>query len=74
MLEKTYRCSSCGFTFRLSLIEKELATAIPCPGCGETTLEEFDGAADTVMMSHGAECSGNCQCCPSHGSCESAVE
>ena len=73
MIEKTYKCKACGFLFKLSLLERELqAGGIPCPGCGETDLEETNEEADISVMSRGAECSGHCQCCPSREDCSGA--
>ncbi len=73
MIEKVYQCKICGFKFKLALTEQELqAGGIPCPGCAETALEEIHEDVGTSIMSRGAECSGNCQCCPSHGQCGEA--
>lgn len=73
MLEKNYQCKACGFQFKVSLTEQELnAGNIPCPGCAETALEEINEDVELSIMSRGAECSGNCQCCAAHGTCDGA--
>ena len=73
MIEKVYRCKSCGFKFKLALTQQELdAGNIPCPGCAETALDEIHEDVGLSIMSRGAECSGNCQCCSVHEDCEKA--
>ncbi len=73
MIEKVFQCKTCGFKFKLSLIAQELkAGGIPCPGCAETALEEIHEDVGTSIMSRGAECSGNCRCCSSQGTCHEA--
>lgn len=73
MIEKNFRCKACGFQFKLALTAQELeAGGIPCPGCGEAALEEIRESAGASFMSRGAECHGNCHCCPSQAKCREA--